>query len=111
MAPALLTAVDSTNHVHLVIGSNPLAGARCARSLEVGATVKLLSPDGEDLHYGLQKRVESGEVEWMKRAFRDDDLTSLGRDEVDHVVDAVFITLGSKNLLSNTVAAYILSPL
>lgn len=101
MAPALLTATDSTNHVHLVIGSNPLAGARCTRSLEVGATVKLVIPETETLHYGLQKRIESGEVEWLKRAFKDEDLTTLGRDEVDHVVDAVFVTLEPKNPLSN----------
>lgn len=103
MHPALLTAVDSTSHVHLVIGTNPLAGARCTRSIEVGAVVKLIASDTEELHYGLQKRVESGEVEWLKRAFRDDDLTTLGRDEVDHVVDAVFVTLGPKHPLSESI--------
>jgi len=102
MTLALLTAVDSSNHVHLVIGSNPLAGARCTRSIEVGATVKLVIPDTEPLHYGLQKRIDSGQVEWLKRAFRDEDLTTLGRDEVDHVVDAVFVTLGPQNPLSKT---------
>lgn len=107
MAPALLTAVDSSNHVHLVIGSNPLAGARCTRSLEVGANVKLVVSDAQDLHYGLQKRVESGEVEWLKRDFKDEDLTTLGRDEVDGVVDAVFVTLGPKNPLSRPSLSYL----
>ncbi len=99
MTPALLTAVDSTQHVHLVIGSNPLAGARCSRSLEVGATVKLITFD-EPLHYGLQKRVDEGQVNWVKQNFEDSDLTTHGREEVDHVVDAVFITLGARHPLS-----------
>lgn len=100
MPPALLAAVDSTSHVHLIIGSNPLAGARCSRSIEVGAIPKLISPEEVHVHYGLLKRVEDGEVEWIKRDFIDEDLTTLGREEVDHVVDAVFVTLGSKHPLS-----------
>jgi len=100
MAPALLTAVDSTNHVHLIVGSNPLAGARCTRTLEVGAKAKLVAPEDSSLHYGLMKRIDEGEVEWIKRAFKDEDLTTLGREEVDGVVDAVFVTVGGKNPLS-----------
>ncbi len=100
MTPALLTAVDSTHHVHLIIGSNPLAAARCTRSLEVGAKPKVVAPSDGDVHYGLMKRMEEGEVEWTKRTFRDEDLTELGRDEVDGVVDAVFVTLGGKSPLS-----------
>jgi uroporphyrin-III C-methyltransferase len=100
MAPALLTAVDSTSHIHLIVGSNPLAGARCTRSIEVGAKPLLVAPEDATLHYGLTKRIDGGEVEWLKRDFRDEDLTSLGRDEVDHVVDAVFVTLGGKHPLS-----------
>ncbi|KAK7537184.1 tetrapyrrole methylase [Phyllosticta citribraziliensis] len=97
MAPALLTAVDSTSHVHLIVGSNPLAGARCSKSAEVGAKPILIAPENSTLHYGLLKRIENGEVEWLKRDFQDSDLTSLGRDDVDGVVDAVFVTLGGKN--------------
>lgn len=97
MAPALLTAVDCTRHVHLIIGSNPLAGARCTRSLEVGANVKLIAPADAQLHYGLSKRIEEGQVEWIKRDFQDRDLETLGRDEVRNVVDTVFVTLGGKH--------------
>lgn len=100
MPPALLTAVDSTSHVHLVIGSNPLAGARCSRSLEVGATPKVIALEEAHVHYGLLRRFEDGQAEWIKRDFRDEDLTTLGRVEVDHVVDAVFVTLGSRHPLS-----------
>ncbi|KAI9796052.1 MAG: hypothetical protein M1835_004718 [Candelina submexicana] len=97
MAPALLTALDATHHVHLIIGSNPLAAARCTRSLEVGAEPKVVAPSDADVHYGLMKRIEDGEVEWIKRAFRDEDLRELGRDQVDRVVDAVFVTTGGKS--------------
>lgn len=97
MAPALLTAVDATSHIHLIVGSNPLAGARCTRSIEVGAKPVLLAPEDATLHYGLAKRIEAGEVKWLKRSFTEDDLTTLGRAEVDGVVDAVFITAGGKN--------------
>lgn len=96
MAPALLTAVDSTSHVHLIVGSNPLAGARCSRAIEVGAKPILIAPEDSTLHYGLVKRIEAGEVKWLQRSFQDDDLTTLGRPEVDGVVDAVFVTAGGK---------------
>ena len=97
MAPALLTAVDATSHIHLIVGSNPLAGARCARSIEVGAKPILLAPEDSTLHYGLVKRIEAGEVQWLKRSFKEEDLTTLGRVEVDGVVDAVFVTEGGKH--------------
>ncbi|KAI9796682.1 MAG: hypothetical protein M1833_006022 [Piccolia ochrophora] len=100
MPDALLTAVDSTSHVHLIVGSNPLAAARCSRSLQVGATPKLLASASAELHFSLQKRIDDGEVQWLKRDFQEEDLKELGREEVDHVVDAVFVTLGGKNPLS-----------
>ena len=100
MISALLTAVDSTSHIHLIIGSNPLAGARCTRSLEVGAIPIILSPEDAIVHYSLMKRIEEGEVKWLKRDFKDEDLTSLGRAEVDGIVDAVFVTVGGKQSLS-----------
>jgi len=102
--PALLTAVDSVNHVHLIIGSNPLAGARCTRSLEVGAIPKIIAPSTATLHYGLAKKIEEGKVEWIQKDFEDSDLTTLGREDVDHVVDAVFVTSGGKNSLSTHIS-------
>lgn len=96
MTPSLLIGVDSTSHVHLIIGSNPLAGARCTRSLEVGAKPIVIAPEDATVHYSLMKRIDEGEVQWLKREFQEDDLTTLGRDEVDNVVDAVFVTVGGK---------------
>lgn len=101
---SLLTAVDATSHVHLIIGSNPLAGARCMRSLEVGARPILIAPSTASLHYGLAKRVEEGNVTWQQRDFQDSDVTTLGREEVDGVVDAVFVTMGGKSALATHVS-------
>ena len=102
MPPPLLAAVDSEGNIHLVLGSNPLASARCAKSLEVGAKPKVIAPADADVHYLLAKRIEAGEVEWVKRNFEDTDVTSLGRDEVDGVVDAVFVTANGKSTISRS---------
>ena len=101
MAPvSLLTAIDSTSHIHLVIGSNPLAAARCAKSLEVGAKPLLVAPETADLHYALQKRIDSGEIDWLKKTFDDGDVLRRGREEVNGIVDAVFVTAGPRDPLS-----------
>jgi uroporphyrin-III C-methyltransferase len=101
MAPlSLLTAIDSTLHIHLIVGSNPLAAARCSKSLEVGAKPILIAPENVELHYTLQKRIDVGEVKWLQKAFEDEDLLSLGREDIGGVVDAVFVTAGSRDPLS-----------
>ncbi|QIW99208.1 hypothetical protein AMS68_004726 [Peltaster fructicola] len=104
MHPTLLTSVDSTAHIHVIIGANSLAGARCAKSLEVGAVPILITPETDNIHYGLVKRIEEGKVQWLKREFQDDDLITLGREEVDHHVDAVFVTTGSRAPLSTHIS-------
>lgn len=100
MASPLLTALDSAGHVHLIVGSNPLASARCSKSIEVGAKPKIIAPADSDVHYVLAKRIEDGEAEWIKKSFEDADLSILGRAEVDNVVDAVFVTTNGKNVRS-----------
>ena len=100
MAPPFLTALDSAGHVHLIIGSNPLASARCSKSIEVGAKPKVIAPADADVHYVLAKRIEDGEVEWIRRSFEDADLSTLGRGEVDNVVDAVLVTTNGTNAFS-----------
>jgi len=77
-----------------------LAAARCAKSLEVGAKPLLIAPETADLHYALQKRIDNGEVKWLKKSFEDDDLLRLGREEITGAVDAVFVTSGPKDPLS-----------
>ncbi|KAF1344886.1 tetrapyrrole methylase [Delphinella strobiligena] len=102
--PALLTAVDSVNHVHLIVGSNPLASARCTRALEVGAIPKIIAPADATVHYGLAKRIEEGKVEWIQKEFEESDLTTLGREEVDHVVDAVFVSSNGKSAMATHIS-------
>jgi len=97
---SLLTSIDSTAHIHLIIGSNPLAAARCAKSLEVGAKPILIAPEAAELHYALQKRIDNGDVKWLKKSFEDEDLFRLGREEINGVVDAVFVTSGPRDPLS-----------
>ena len=96
MTTRLLTAVDSTSHVHLIVGSNSIAGSRCTKSLEVGATPIVVTPDNGDIHYGLAKRIEENKVQWIQREITEDDLKTLGRAEVDGYVDAVFVTTGGR---------------
>lgn len=100
MAPPLLTALDSVGHIHLIVGSNPLASARCSKSIEVGATPKVIAPADAVVHYVLAKRIEDGEVEWIQNNFEDAHLSTLGRSEVDNVVDAVFVTGNGKSAFS-----------
>ncbi|KAK1494558.1 uroporphyrin-III [Colletotrichum tamarilloi] len=92
---SLLTSLNCKGNTHLIIGTNPLAAARCTQTINAGATPILIAPDTQDLHYGLQKRIDAGEVTWHRKAFADTDLFTLGRDEVDNVVDAVFVTSSS----------------
>ncbi|KAF3214566.1 hypothetical protein TWF192_005802 [Orbilia oligospora] len=95
--PSLLTATPSKGHIHLIIGCNALASARCTRSLEVGALPTVIFPetlDSEEVHLGLKKRIEDGEVGFVNRVFEVMDLKTLGREEVEHFVDAVFVTAG-----------------
>ncbi|KAF7591858.1 hypothetical protein BBP40_001055 [Aspergillus hancockii] len=96
----LLTAVYAESQVHLIIGANPLAAARCAKSLEAGAKPIIIAPDTGDLHFTLSERIENGSAQWIRREFQDDDLKCLGREEVDHVADTVFVTLGGNHPLS-----------
>tara|TARA_R110002060_G_scaffold14142_7_gene19841 strand:- start:562 stop:900 length:339 start_codon:yes stop_codon:yes gene_type:complete len=107
MAPiSLLTSIDATSHIHLIVGSNPLAAARCAKSLEVGAKPLLVAPESAELHYALQKRIDNGEVQWLKKAFEDEDVLRLGREEINSVVDAVFVTLSPRDPLSKSIAGF-----
>ncbi|KAI2782096.1 uroporphyrin-III C-methyltransferase [Daldinia loculata] len=97
---SLLTATDARSHVHLIVGSNPLAAARCGQSLSAGASPILIAPETAELYYALQKRVDDGEVKWVKNKFQDEHLFTLGREEIGRVVDAVFVTSGPRDPLS-----------
>lgn len=103
---SLITATDCRGHVHLIVGSNSLAGKRCEQSIATGAKPILIAPDSPTaapLHYGLTNLIEAGSVKWLRQTFSAEILTTLGREDVDHVVDAVFVTtthLGPDNELT-----------
>ncbi|KAK5991205.1 SUMT protein [Cladobotryum mycophilum] len=95
----MLAGLNCTGNIHLIIGTNPLAGARCTQSLNAGAYPILIAPETADLHYGLQGKIDEGLVKWERKTFEDEDLFRLGREEVGGVVDAVFVTAGSDDEL------------
>ena len=97
---SLLVAVDSTSHVYLIIGSNPLASSRASKSLEVGAKPIIIAVENADIHFGLRKRIEDEEVEWYQKEFEESDLWKLGREETRGWVDAVFVAEGGKSARS-----------
>src|SRR5271163_2683110 len=103
-SPMLLTAQDCTDQIHLILGSGPLAASRCSKSLEVGARPVVVAPSHLELHYTLDKLVDGGKVRWIQREFQDDDLKTLGRDEVGNVVDAVFVATGARDSSSTHIS-------
>lgn len=109
---SLLTATDCRSHVHLIIGSNSLAGKRCEQSIATGAKPILVAPEPpptQPLHYGLAKLVESGQVEWQRTPFTEEFALSRGRDEIGNVVDAVFVTTTNTAALGQGVSAQLIS--
>lgn len=103
----LLAAWHVESQVHLIVGANPLAAARCTKSLEAGAHPIIIAPDAGDMHFTLSEHIANGSAQWVRRDFEDGDLTSLGREEVDRVVDTVFVTLGGGHPLSRSFKARI----
>lgn len=97
-APALLAAIDATDKVYLVIGSDPLANARCNKILEVGGVAIIVAPQHSGLHHNLQSRLDQGEIRWVEEEFHDRHLTTLGRQDVDNIVDGVFVTSTTSRL-------------
>lgn len=102
--PALLTAQDCRDQVHLIIGSGPLAASRCARSLQVGARPVVVAPPESDVHFTLATSIDEGAVLRVQEAFREEHLYTLGREEVEGYVDAVFATTAPNDPISATIS-------
>ncbi|KAK4136892.1 hypothetical protein BT67DRAFT_374025 [Trichocladium antarcticum] len=97
---ALLTAQHCTAHIHLILAachaSSPLAASRASSSLAAGAKPILISLPSSDesqqpLHSTLTALIATNQLTHLARPFSQTDLFALGRPEVDHVVDAVFV--------------------
>lgn len=109
---SLLTATDCRSHVHLIIGSNSLAGKRCEQSIATGAKAILIAPEPpptQPLHYGLTNLIDSGQVQWERRPFTENLALTRGRDEIGNVVDAVFVTTTNTSSLGEGVSANLIS--
>lgn len=100
----MLAGLNCASNIHLVVGTNPLAAARCTQSLSSGAHPILIAPASSTLHYGLQAKIDDGSVKWEQKTFEDDDLFRLGREEVNGVVDAVFVTSGPREAISSRIS-------
>lgn len=98
-AAPLMTAWKVESQIHLIVGANPLAAARCTKSLEAGARPIIIAPETAGMHFTLSEHIANGSAQWVRRDFEDGDLTTLGREEVDRVVDTVFVTLGGAHPL------------
>ncbi|KAK0749287.1 tetrapyrrole methylase [Schizothecium vesticola] len=102
---SLLAAHNCRGHIHLILGSNPLAASRATQSLAAGAKpIIITSVPAADLHHAVAAHIASGAVTHLARAYEENDLSTLGRQEVDHVVDAVFVT-SSRDPIAPTVSA------
>lgn len=90
--PLFLTGINSVGHVHLILGTNSLAAARCESSLAAGARPIVIAEEHASIHRTLQTQIDAGNVLLETKTFEYHDLLQLGRQQVGGVVDAVFIT-------------------
>ncbi|KAK9375060.1 tetrapyrrole methylase [Lipomyces chichibuensis] len=111
--PGLLISQNCISQTHLVIGSTALSLTRVSKSLECGANVILIAPKASETTQTVKvweteiqaKEASYPNFTWIQREFNDDDLTILGRDEVDNVVDTVFVALQSTSVLATHISA------
>lgn len=92
---SLLASLACTGETHLVVGGNSnIAALRVNSILAAGANPILLqSTDFDQFPASLQDKIEAGKVKWVQESFDKTHLTTLGRAEVDGVVDKVFVSL------------------
>lgn len=102
----LLTAQNCEGEVHLIVGVSTLTPFRVESIKQAGASPILVS-SVDKLPVRLEQQVANGDLKWIQRDFDIElDLTSLGRDEVDSVVDKVFVTSKSTSEMSITKLIY-----
>ncbi|KAK9481335.1 tetrapyrrole methylase [Lipomyces japonicus] len=110
--PGLLISQSCSDQVHLIVGSSALSLSRISRSLDCGASVVLIAPqpstplsNSTTWNAELQAKLSQfSKLTWLDREFDFQDLTTLGRTEVDKVVDIVFVTLPSSSPLRSKIS-------
>ncbi|KAK8104392.1 uroporphyrin-III [Apiospora kogelbergensis] len=78
---SLLTTTDARSHIHLIVAE-------------------------AEVHYALQKRIDTDEVKWVKKSFENNDALTLGRADLAGVVDAVFVTSGPRDPQSAHISSF-----
>ncbi|ODQ81107.1 hypothetical protein BABINDRAFT_160513 [Babjeviella inositovora NRRL Y-12698] len=95
----ILASWHCQNETHLVVGISNLTATRAQSILNSGATAVIVSNDPsrtfETLPLSLQTLLSDPQLRYVNKAFEIADLTTLGRVEVAHVVDKVFVVLSN----------------
>lgn len=91
----LLALISCLNERHVIVGGKALvASLRAKAILAAGAYPILIEEAGtDDLSKTLQGLIDEGKVKHVRESYKEEHLKSLGRAEVDSVVDKVFVTL------------------
>lgn len=88
----MMTGTNVCGHTHVILGTNCVANTRSETSMAAGAIPIIVADENATLHQGLRRKIDQGLIHWTKKIFDDNDLFTLGREEVAHIVDAVFLT-------------------
>ncbi|GEQ66938.1 hypothetical protein JCM33374_g601 [Metschnikowia sp. JCM 33374] len=91
----LLASLNCSNEVHLVVGGNSnIAALRVNSIIASGANPILVQNSPiETFPISLQDLISGGKVTLLQNDFKPEFLTTLGRAEIDGVVDKVFVAL------------------
>lgn len=90
MAKRLLTAVDCEKETHLIVGSTSnIAFQRALKSIDSGAD-PILIHNGE-ISLGIKDLFDENKLQWIQKEFDLEDLVHYGREDVDFIVDKVFV--------------------
>lgn len=87
----MMMGINSCGHIHVILGTDCVANTRCETSMAAGAMPIIIADENATLHQGLRRKIDQGLIHWKKKILDDNDLFTLGREEVAHIVDAVFI--------------------
>lgn len=91
--PGLLTSQNLTEMRYLVVGWSNLTVSRVTTLIEHGSSSVVVAGVNGLTEAEAERATAAGASQVLDRPFTVDDLTTLGREEVDKVVDGVFVTL------------------
>ncbi|KAF3992165.1 hypothetical protein FT662_01335 [Candidozyma haemuli var. vulneris] len=104
----LLASLSCANERHVIVGGlAPVAAIRAKAILAAGAFPILIEQaPSDELSKTLQGLIEEGKVTHVNEEYTKNHLVSVGREEVDNVVDKVFVTLSqSQQSLKEQISA------